>query len=473
MRLLTCVAVLSALASFQCVAMNDAVPGRAIYQQHCASCHGNDLTGGNAQSMVDGVWQYGAGKGAITRNIKFGISAFGMPDYREALSDKEIGQVVDYILEQEKQADPKPKPLPKTLQTRDYDVDVKVVAQGLDTPWAMTFIDDATALVTERPGALRLFKDGRLHADPIKDTPQVFAVGQGGLLDVAIDPDYAENGWIYLAYAHTLDKGQGRNRPAMTRIVRGKIVDHAWTQQEVIFEAPHDTYVASGVHYGCRITFDNDGHLLFTIGDRGKQDMAQDLTKPNGKVHRINRDGTIPPNNPFAHGNDALKSIYTYGNRNPQGLATHPTTGEIWSTEHGPMGGDELNRISPGKNYGWPIITYGINYNGSPVSDIQQKEGMAQPVLYWTPSIAVCGIDFVRGDHFPRWTNDLFVTGLGYEELRRLNIEDGRVIYQEVVLKNHGRVRDVACAPDGSIYVVLNNPGTILHLTNAGKALRQ
>jgi glucose/arabinose dehydrogenase len=460
--------------SFTTAAQDNAPhPGLAIYEKHCAACHGKDLTGGNAQSMIDGVWQYGGGKGAITRNIKFGISAFGMPDYRDKLSNEEIGKVVDYILKQEKQADPEPKPLPEKLQTRDYDVAVKAVAEGLDTPWAMTFIDDATALVTERPGTLRLFKDGELQPNAIKNTPKVFAVGQGGLLDVAIDPDYADNGWVYLAYSHAPDTTKGRKSPAMTRIVRGKIDQHTWTKQEVLFEAPRDTYIASGVHYGCRLAFDNDGQLYFTIGDRGQQDMAQDLSKPNGKIHRINRDGSIPENNPFIDRDGALPSIYTFGNRNPQGLATHPNGGDVWSTEHGPMGGDELNLVTKGVNYGWPVITYGINYNGSAVSDIQEKEGMQQPALYWTPSIAVCGIDFVAGDHFPRWKNNLFVTGLGYEELRRLSIKNGRVIYQEVVLKNHGRVRDVAAGPDGSIYVVLNNPGTILHLTNAGQALRQ
>jgi len=447
--------------------------GEAIYQKHCASCHGRDLTGGNAQSMIDGVWQYGAGRSNITRNIKFGISAFGMPDYRETLSDREIKQVVDFILEKQEQADPEPVPLPEKLETRDYNVDVTVVAEGLDVPWAMTFMDDSSALITERPGQLRLFKDGKLHPDPIAGTPEVFAVGQGGLLDVAIDPDYADNGWVYLAYSHTPEPGDGRNRPAMTRIVRGKILDHAWTDQQVLFEAPRNTYVSSGVHYGCRLAFDKQGHLYFTIGDRGQQNMAQDLTKPNGKVHRIHRDGSIPKDNPFVDREDAIASIYTFGNRNPQGLARDPDTGEIWSSEHGPMGGDELNLVTKATNYGWPVITYGINYNGTAITDIQTKKGMAQPVLYWTPSIAVCGIDFIDGDHFPRWQNNLFVTGLAYEELRRLNIKDGRVIYQEVVLKNHGRVRDVASGPDGSIYVVLNNPGTILHLTNAGKALRQ
>jgi glucose/arabinose dehydrogenase len=465
--LLACFAATSALAR------DDHQAGQAIYQQHCASCHGDDLTGGNAQSMIDGVWQYGAGRGNLIRNTKFGISAFGMPAYKDALSDKQIKEVVDYILHKQDQAAPQPPPLPETLQTRDYDVAVKVVAEGLDIPWAMTFIDQDTAFITERSGQLRLFKDDKLDPKAIKGTPEVFAVGQGGLLDVAIDPDYADNGWVYLAYSHTFEKGDGNRRASMTRVVRGKIQDHQWTDQQVVYEAPRETYLSSGFHYGSRIAFDSDGYLYFTIGDRGRQDDAQDVSKPQGKVHRIQRDGTIPADNPFTKTQDALPSIYALGNRNPQGLAIHPKTGKLWSTEHGPMGGDELNLIEPGVNYGWPIITYGLNYNGSPVSQIQKKDGLAQPILYWTPSIAVCGIDFVRGDHFPRWENDLFVTGLGYEELRRLNIANGRVLYQETILKNHGRVRDVASAPDGTIYVVLNNPGTILKLTNAGEALRQ
>jgi len=470
----TCIASGAALmAATSAAAQNNIEAGKAVYQQHCASCHGRDLTGGNAQSMIDGVWQYGAGRGSITRNIKFGISAFGMPDYQDKLSDQQIKQVVSYILKQEEVADPEVPALPETLETRDYDVNVQVVAEGLDIPWALTFIDDDTALVTERTGALRLMEDGRIHLEPIKGTPEVFAVGQGGLLDVAIDPDYQDNGWVYLAYSHTNEPGDDRRRPAMTRVVRGKIRGQAWVQQQVLFEAPESSYISSGVHYGCRLAFDAEGHLYFTIGDRGRQDQAQDLSRPNGKTHRIHADGTIPRDNPFVDHDQALPSIYTYGNRNPQGLATHPETGALWATEHGPMGGDELNVVQKGANYGWPVITYGINYNGAPVSDIQTKDGLEQPVLYWTPSIAVCGIDFVRGDHFPRWENHLFVTGLGYEELRRLNIANGRVIHQEVVLKNHGRVRDVACAPDGSIYVVLNNPGKILRLTNGGAALRQ
>ncbi len=452
-------------------------PGRTIYLRHCASCHGRNLTGGNAQSMADGVWQFGASRNLMFRNIKFGISSVGMPDYQDALSNREINQVIDYILDEGKQAGATRPPIPESLQTRDYDVIVETWIDGdLSIPWALTFVDDDSALLTERPGRLRLITDGRLHPEPIRDTPEVLHAGQGGLMDVAVDPNYEENGWVYLSYSHALGEhdGEGRdNRPAMTRIVRGRIKDHRWVDHEVLYEAPHNTYRSSRHHYGSRIAFDHDGYLYFTIGDRGARPDAQQLDRPNGKVHRITSDGSIPTDNPFRSDPRVLPSIWSYGHRNPQGLATHPSTGEIWSTEHGPMGGDELNLLPPGANYGWPTISYGINYNGREITDKQVQEGMLQPVLYWTPSIAVCGMDFMRGDEFPRWRDHLFVTGLGYEEVRRLNIMDGRVIYQEVILKGAGRVRDIACGPDGRIYVVLNSPDVVLVLRNGGRVLRQ
>ena len=286
-------------------------------------------------------------------------------------------------------------------------------------------------------------------------------------MDVAIDPDYKNNGWVYLAYSHVLEKTrQGDNRPpAMTRLVRGKLKDNAWTEEQVIFEADHDKYSTTRHHYGCKIVFDPDGYLYFGIGERGAQDQAQDITRPNGKIHRIRTDGSIPEDNPFVNEPGAVKSIYTFGNRNPQGLAVHPETGEVWETEHGPMGGDELNLIQKGVNYGWPVITYGRNYNGTIITDIVRKEGMEQPILYWKPSIAVCGLDFYNGDLFPKWKNRLLVGALKYEEVQLLDIHENRVIHQQTIVKNMGRVRDVSTGPDGAIYVVLNNPDKVLRLT--------
>ena len=222
----------------------------------------------------------------------------------------------------------------------------------------------------------------------------------------------------------------------MTRLVRGHIVENAWTGQEVIFEAPHDTYVTTRHHYGCRIVFDPDGYLYFSIGDRGRSSNAQDLTRPNGKIHRIHPDDSIPDDNPFIHIENALPSIYSYGHRNPQGLAIHPVTGRLWITEHGPMGGDELNLITAGVNYGWPEITYGLNYNGTVITDNEFLPDMQQPNWYWKPSIAVCGLDFVRGDLFPKWRNHLLVGALKYEEVQLLTLHEDRVLHFETILKN-------------------------------------
>ncbi len=438
-------------------------PGRQLYVEYCASCHGINLQGGNAQSLVDKIWQFGQGRGYVMQSIKYGLPHLGMPAYENTLSDRQIHQLIDYLFEAEAEYGAPQPDIPDRIETLDYKIKVEIFADGLEVPWSIDFIDTDRALITERPGRLRQVLGGTLQKDPVAGTPQVLSEGQGGLLDVAVDPDYAKNGWIYLAYSHAL-RQEGRP-PAMTRLVRGRIKDNAWTDRQIIYEAPHTTYQTTRYHYGCRIVFDPDGFLYFGVGDRGHQDQAQDLTRPNGKIHRIHRDGRVPEDNPFVGTNEALPTIYAWGIRNPQGLAIHPVTGELWETEHGPLGGDEVNLIRPGLNYGWPVITYGRNYDGSPVSPIEEKQGMAQPVLYWKPSIAACGLDFYRGDLFPRWKNHLLAGALKYEEVRLLDVKDRRILHDEVILKNAGRVRDVAAGPDGAVYVVLNQPDKVLRLT--------
>jgi glucose/arabinose dehydrogenase len=354
--------------------------------------------------------------------------------------------------------------LPDQLETLDYTLNVDVLAEGLENPWAIDFIDTQTALVTEQSGDVHMIESGRLRAEPVAGLPEALYAGQGGMLDVAVDPDYQDNGWIYLAYSHAL--GEGDNRPAMTRVVRGHIRNNAWTDQQVLFEAPHDTYRTSRHHYGSRIVFDAEGRLYFSIGDRGAQSQAQDLSRPNGKVHRIHRDGSIPSDNPFVGRDDALPSVFSYGHRNPQGLAIHPETDALWGVEHGPRGGDELNRIVAGRNYGWPVITYGINYDGTIITEERAREGMEQPVLYWRPSIAVSGLDVYDGQAFPYWRNHLLVGALRDQEVRLLSLAGNHVQHQEVILKNAGRVREAVTGPDGAIYVVVNAPGAILRLSH-------
>lgn len=472
--LLSAAATLGAPATLGAAAEPDPAIEK-VYQERCASCHGKDCAGANAQSMVDGVWRFGSSDNDLFRNIKYGVSSAGMPNYEPALSDKEIRGLVKYIRDAQDRAGAQPRQLPDKLYARDYDVTLaEWVADGIELPWALEFIDDTTALLTERPGRLRLVRDGELDPTPIHDTPVVHNNGQGGLLDVALDPDHRENGWVYLSYAHALERTDDNgDRAAMTRVVRGRIKDHAWVDEELLFEAPHDTYRYTAFHYGSRIAFDHDGRLYFSIGERGHQDDAQDPKLPNGKVHRIERDGSIPEDNPFADGKKGMPSVFTYGNRNPQGLSTHPETGQVWQTEHGPMGGDEVNVLRSGVNYGWPVVTYGLNYNGTRVSNRQHAPGFAQPVYYWAPSIAVCGIEFCHGDEFSRWSGNLIVGGLAHETLLRLTIADGRVLHQEELLKSYGRVRDVAVDPSGAIYAVLNGPDKIVKLTNGGTALRQ
>ncbi|HSO87484.1 MAG TPA: PQQ-dependent sugar dehydrogenase, partial [Draconibacterium sp.] len=425
--------------------------GATLYQQYCATCHGADLKGGNSGSLVDGVWQFGAADSYKFRNVKFGITHLGMPSYGAALKDDEIKAILQYVSDSEKKIGAVKPAIVKEFETLDYKLNVEVFAEGLEIPWAIDFLDATTALITEKPGRLRVVTKGKLQSEPVKNIPKVLNEGQGGLMDIAVDPNYKENGWIYLAFSHVLDKKAGEDRPgAMTKIVRGKIENNTWTNEEVLFEAPHEMYRTTRHHYGCRIVFDPLGHLYFSIGERGLGFEAQDIKLPNGKVHRINKDGSIPVDNPFVNEAKAIKSIYSFGNRNIQGIAVHPETGEVWATEHGPMGGDELNLIKAGKNYGWPEISYGINYDGKIITEFTHKPGMEQPNLYWRPSIAVCGLDFYTGDLFTKWKNKLLVGALKYEEVRLLDIENDRVMHDEVILKGQGRVRDVQTGPDGA-----------------------
>jgi glucose/arabinose dehydrogenase len=441
--------------------------GAALYQSNCAQCHGAELQGGNAQSLVDGVWQFGGGPWGMANTIQQGITHLGMPAFRLTLSREEIDAIIEFLQEQEKAYGPAPRQLPQTLQSQEYDIAVEVFADELEIPWAIDFLDAQTALITERPGRLRTVRDGVLTPTPVSGMPTVLHEGQGGLMDVAVDPEFGDNGWVYLAYSHALDsvrEGE-ESPPAMTRIVRGRIVANEWTDQQVLFEAPHETYVPTRYHYGSRIVFDEAGTLYFSIGDRGRRPMAQDLSRPNGKVHRIHRDGTIPTDNPFVGLTDALPSIFSYGHRNPQGLAVHPETDRLWDSEHGPMGGDEVNAIRAGRNYGWPEISYGRHYDGRILTEFEGKPGMEQPAWVYRPSVAVCGLDIYRGDQFPKWQGHLLVGALKYESVDLLTVVDDRVIHIETIVKNLGRVRDVAIGPEGAVYIVLNGPGRVIRLT--------
>lgn len=426
------------------------------------------MEGGIATALIKDDWQYGRSRGLITRNIRYGIPGTEMIGWKEALGNSGVRSIVDFIMRAQNTSPSEKRNFPKSLQTEDYELAVEVIGKGkIETPWGIEFINKDLALISEQKGQLRWMRKGKLDPKPITGLPEVhiFTGTLGGLMDIALDPNYADNGWVYLAFSQTDGKAGDRTSAAMTKIIRGKIKDYQWTETEELFSAPKNIRVRKATRWGGRMLFDNEGYLFFSIGDLDFGEDCQDLSRANGKIFRIHPDGRIPEDNPFVEVKGALPGIYALGSRNAQGLALHPETGEIWASEHGPMGGDELNIIRKGANYGWPIITYGKNYDGNLVSNLTEKEGMEQPVLHWTPSIAVCPIDFSSGDRFPKWKNDLFVGALAFEEIRRLRIGDGAVISQEIILKNYGRIRGLKFGADGALYALVNKPDAILRIT--------
>jgi aldose sugar dehydrogenase len=340
----------------------------------------------------------------------------------------------------------------------DHSINIRVdtLATGLENPWGMAFLPDGRVLIAERPGRLRIWENGELLPSPIEGLPEVWAHGQGGLLDVVLHPNYNENQWLYLAYSA---RGpQGGN----TAIARAKLQGNQLVELQQLFHGQPTT--GSGAHFGCRIVFDQDNYLFFTIGDRGQQDNAQKLDNHNGKVFRIHDDGRIPSDNPFVNNPGAMPEIWSYGHRNIQGMIIHPETGTIWSHEHGPRGGDEINIVRRGENYGWPIVTYGVNYNGTIVSEHTSMEGITDPVLEWTPSIAPCGLTVVLSDTYPQWNNNLLVGALAGQHIHRVVLEGEEVVETEKLLEGFARFRDVREAPDGFIYVLTESPGLFFRL---------
>jgi glucose/arabinose dehydrogenase len=340
--------------------------------------------------------------------------------------------------------------------------DVETLAEGFDHPWNIAFLPDGAMLVTELPGRLRVVRGGEVEPEPVAGVPEVYYAGQGGLFDVLLDPDFAQNRVIYLSFAH------GTPEANNTRVVRATFDGKALSNVETIFDASPQK--DTPVHYGGRMTLKGDGTLLVTVGDGfDYREDAQRLSNHLGTVVRINRDGTVPKDNPFVNDNDALPEIYTYGHRNQQALLYDAASDRVYEQEHGPRGGDEVNVLEPGKNYGWPVITGGVDYSGAQISPYEEYPGMEQPWVEWTPSIAPAGMALYRGDMFKDWDGDLLVTSLVEMSLRRIDIEDGVPKAQEVYLApQQTRLRDVAVASDGAILVLTDEKeGKILRLTPA------
>ena len=444
--------------------------GELTYKTYCSGCHGAQMQGGTASKLIKTEWKYGRRKDAIFRNIKYGIQGTEMVAWGQVLKNEDINAVADFIMASQEVPPAAVRPIPETLSTKAYTLRVeKLVSSGIRVPWGIEFVDKEKALITERGGSIRWMINGKLDPKPVEGLPKTFAHNTGGYMDIALDPSYAKNGWIYFAFSHTKGDTADQKASGMTKVIRGKIKDYKWIEEQTLFEVPDSLKIPGGNRWGSRLLFDRDGYLLFSIGDMARGQDSQNPGKPAGKVYRINPDGSIPKDNPYAGKKRELKAIFSIGNRNVQGIAQHPVTGEIWATEHGPMGGDELNILKKGANYGWPIITYGVDYDGSIVSTEKVKAGMEQPITQWTPSPGVCAAEFVTGDLFPLWRNNLLIGSLAFEEIRRLTIENHKVIEEEMVLKGVGRVRDLKMGPDGAIYVLLNAPDMVLRITPVKK----
>jgi len=349
------------------------------------------------------------------------------------------------------------EPSPYAIETEKMTIRVDTLYTDFESPWGMTWLPDGRMLVTERSGEILVFKDDKFTGEKLTGVPTVAEVNQAGLLDITLHPDYKKNGWLYLAYSRSQGEGE------VLVITRAKLNGNALENVEEIFVCGPEW--KGGRHFGSRIVFDKDNYLFFSNGDKGSRPQnAQELDNDHGKIHRIHDDGRIPEDNPFVNTSGASPSIWTFGNRNPQGMIYDKANNRIWSVEHGPKGGDELNLIEKGKNYGWPVISYGINYDGTILTELTEKEGMEQPVTYWVPSIATCGMTLVTSDKYPEWKGNIMVAGLAGQQIARVELDGTTAVGEETLLKDIGRVRQVSESPDGYLYAVTEATGLLVKL---------
>jgi aldose sugar dehydrogenase len=342
----------------------------------------------------------------------------------------------------------------------DHEYRVVTVVEGLEHPWSLAFLPNGDMLVTERPGRLRIVRNGRLLPEPVPGLPEVRAGGQGGLMEVMPHPDFATNRLLYITYS----KPRAEDNQRTTAVARGRFENDRLVDMRDIFVA--EAWSGAGQHFGSKLQFDGNGYLFITIGDRGaspmqnvRQHPAQSLANHQGTVVRLHDDGRVPQDNPFVGRDGARPEIWSYGHRNPQGLVIHPQTGDIWSTEHGPQGGDELNLVQPGLNYGWPVVGQGVQYGGATIHEGQRDADMADPVHFWVPSIATSGLIVYTGNAFPNWRGNFLAGGLAGETIRRLVMDGRRVVREEQIFQAQGRVRDIRQGPDGFIYIAVDHRG--------------
>lgn len=434
---------------------------KVTFSANCSGCHGE-----TPATFADREWKYGNTREEIIKSITLGHPEGGMPSFEQAFTQTEIENLASYIqlginkVSEYDFAEQENVNVPDTFITETLRLTLDTIASGFEKPWGMAFLPNGDLLFTEISGKVfRVNKNN--EKEEIKGVPEVLAEGQGGLLDIELHPDFASNKLLYLSYSAV--KEEGGTTLTTTAITRARLEGIELTNQKRIFEAL--PWAETRHHYGSRLEFGPDGLLYFSVGDRGnREENPQSLNRHPGKIHRIKDDGSIPADNPFVNQKDAYPTVYSFGHRNPQGMVLHPQTGVLWEQEHGPRGGDEVNIIQKGINYGWPVISYGINYDGTTFTELTQKEGMEQPIWYWVPSIAPSGMAFVTGNRYPDWEGNLLTGSLRFKYLNMNTVQGNTITGEEKILQNIGRVRDVKMSPDGYIYVAVEKPGFIFRI---------
>lgn len=438
-----------------------------IFVTDCAGCHGTTAQPGpKARSLLSEDFLNSHTDAQIVQALN-GLPGTPNHDFKTLLFADEMAQMPAYLRIRggivNRHAGPAPDISGKEFTTQKVSFKAETLVRGLDQPWGLAFLPDGRAIFTERAGRLRFMDKNGNISEPVKGTPSVFVRQDGGMFDVQLHPDYAKNGWIYLSYSTVIpgyqvqpgdDTAPNMAPLTMTYLVRGKVnANNEWVDQQVLFNPPPDSFRVSADHYGTRFLFDHKGHFFWSMGERHDMQMSQNLASPLGKIHRMNDDGSIPKDNPFLQTPGALPSIWSYGHRNPEGLAFDPATSLLWETEHGPTGGDEVNIIEPGKNYGWGMATMGLE----PGIGRLHATGVTDPITFFNPSIGPGGITFYTGDRYPGWKGNLFVTGMVGERLIRMDIKGRQIAAQETLIQGYGRVRDVVQGPDGLLYLLLQN----------------
>lgn len=428
--------------------------GKDLFEANCSGCHGVKV-----QAFADQRWKHGNSPEEIAATIREGRAEGAMPSFAAMLDSMAIQNLVAYIqygINQVGEYD--------FEDEFDYDTihshlgqafTLELVTEAAEVPWGMAFLPTGALLVTDRNG--KIFKIEGQEAIELKNVPQVNSKNQGGMLDIVLDPEFASNQLVYVSYSKVHPEDAELTTTAVSRYV---LTENGLEDAVEIFEAT--PYESTNHHFGSRLVFGDDGYLYITVGDRGKRDdNPQDLTRSPGKVHRIKSDGTIPDDNPFVADPNAVASIYSYGHRNPQGMIKDPATGNMWAHEHGPRGGDEINEIVAGNNYGWPVISYGINYNGTVFTTETEREGMEQPKHYWVPSIGPSGMAYVTSERYPNWKNHLLSGSLKYGFVSVMPLRGGSLGDETRLLEGVGRTRSIVQSPDGYLYIGLERPGRV------------